>query len=735
MFTQDKRLIEVKTPLGADALVIHGLSGSEFISGLFRFSLDLLAEESARIDPQALLGQSVSVSMLDDNRKRYFHGIVSKVATGRRDEHFIHYYAEVVPWFWRLSLKTTSRIFQDKTVVQIIESIFEELKKSFPEVNYRDATTEDHIALDYCVQYRETDLSFVSRLMEREGIFYFFEHSENKHTLIFADSSTAITSCPGKSQILYREGGTGEGEGIITHWQEDWAELSGKYSMRDHHFQLPSKSLEVNDQAHDTQMSSLESYDYPGEFVARFNKPEQRLALVEKEGQKRIRIHMEQELLDEVLSAGRSSRRNLIAGYKFTLAKHFACDGDYILTEVQHSVAQSPDYISGEVANTPYQNRFTCVPAKTHLRPRKVSHKPVVSGPQTAVVAVKSGEESWLDKFGRVRVQFFWEREGKDNETSACWVRVAQKWAGTGWGAHFWPRLGQEVVVEFLEGDPDRPLITGSVYNPENMPPYALPDNYTRSGIVTETSKYNSSTNFNELRFEDKEDHEQIFINAERDMDWRVEHDQRESTGNNRDLVVKTNQTELIEAAKQEHIKGQHAEKVDGNASREIGGADKKQIAGKLSLHVSGAAHQNVGTVYTLVGDEIHLKSSQKIVIDALRVSAKGPGGFVDVGMAGVAIQGIKVNINSGGSAGSGTSASPDGPDAPKDAVMAEDVTARVKAASKLAVTARPAPAGSTASATAAAVAPPPPAIDTGGTDSTFGLSMSTAKGTCSSFV
>jgi len=663
MLTQDQRLLDVSTPLGANTLVIQNLSGSECMSGLFRLNLDLLAEQNTHVDQKALLGKAILVTMRNDDAQRYFHGIVSQIAGGYQDGHFRHYHLQVVPWLWLLTLKTTSRIFQDKTVVQIIEAVFNELKQSFPEVNYRDATRGDHIPLDYCVQYRETDFNFVSRIMEHEGIFYFFEHTADKHTLVFADAATAIANCPGLSRVMYREGGVGEREGIVTHWQEDWAEVPGKYSLRDHHFQLPSKSLEASDQTQDMD-GGLEFYDYPGEFTARFNKPDQRLGQVEKEGEKHIRIRMEQHLLDELVSAGRSTRPNLIAGHKFSLTKHFSCNGDYVLTEVYHSVSQSPDYISGIASAIPYQNKFTCLPAATHLRPRRVSRKPVISGPQTAVVAVKQGEESWLDKFGRVRVQFFWEREGRDNETSTCWVRVAQKWAGAGWGAHFWPRVGQEVVVEFLEGDPDRPLITGSVYNAGSMPPYPLPDNYTRSGIVTASSKYNSSTNFNELRFEDKKDQEQIFINAERDMDWRVEHDQREFTGNDRDLIVKTNQTELIEASKHEHVKVEHAEKVDGNASREVGGNDKEQIAGKLSLSVSGAAHQTVGNVYTLSAQEIHLKSDQKIVIDGMRTSLKGPGGFVDIGASGVAIQGIKVTINSGGSPATGTPASPDAPPA-----------------------------------------------------------------------
>lgn len=677
--TQELRLLELKTPLGANTLLINTLEASEEISGLFQFQLDMLADVDTKIQARSLLGKAVCISMLDNDNgddKRYFHGIVSHVSQGPREERFQHYHAVVVPWLWLLTLNHQSRIFQDKTVVEIVKAVFDDLKSSFPDINYRDATTADHTALDYCVQYRETDFHFVSRLMEQDGIFYFFEHTDSKHTLVLADSNSVFTPCPGNSTVLYFEGGFGEREGTINYWEQQISFRSGKFSMRDHHFQLPTKSLEVMESSKDQSASaSLEVYKYPGQYALRFKNPEQRLGQVEKEGDKLVRIHMEEEEMQARILSGGSTRRNLRVGNKFSLSKHFSADGQYLLTSVHHTVAQTPDYISGQTNPTPYRNSFGCVAADVPVRPARSTIKPVIAGPQTATVAVKSGEESWLDKFGRVRVQFHWERKGKNNETSACWVRVAQPWAGASWGAHFWPRVGQEVVVEFLEGDPDRPIITGSVYNAANMPPYTLPDNYTRSGIITRSSKNGGSKNFNELRFEDKTGQEQIFINAEKDMDHRVEHDHRVFIGANQHLIVKANQTELIEGNKDEHVKGVHVEKIDSNASRDIGGDHKEKIAGKLSLQVGGAQHHTVGSVYTLqAGDEIHLMAGSKVVIEGgMEVSIKGAGGFVDIGASGVTIQGTLVTINSGGSAASGTSASPDAPDAPKDPDVADD--------------------------------------------------------------
>jgi type VI secretion system secreted protein VgrG len=658
---QDLRLLELTTPLGANKVVINGFSGSDAVSRPFRFKLDLLAGiegatdgevKSLRTKVKTLLGKAVSTKLLYEDEPRHFHGIVNRLTCLSRDDRFLHFQAEVVPWLWLLTLKSESRIFQDKNVVDVIKAVFDDLKKSFPDVNYRDATTSAHTAMDYCVQYRETDFNFVSRLMEQEGIFYFFEHAEDKHTLVFADSTSAIAKCQGSSQVLYVEGGIGEREGIVYRWEEALELRSGKFTYRDHHFQLPGQTLEVSEQTQDTSTSALEFYEYPGEFALRFKNPDERLGDVQKEGEKLIKVRLDEEVLPGEVFSAASTRRNLTTGYKFSLSKHPTDDGDYIVTSMNFTATQTPDYISGKpTSGILYQNGFTCVPAKTHLQPRRITPKPFISGPQTAVVSVKSGEESWLDKFGRVRVQFHWERDGKKNETSACWVRVAQFWAGASWGAHFWPRVGQEVVVEFLEGDPDRPIITGSVYNAANMPPYQLPANYTRSGIISRSSKDGGSKNFNELRFEDKKDHEQIFLNAEKDMDHRVEHDYRIFVGAGQHLSVKGSQNESI----------------GGDHSRDVGGNHKEKIGAKMSLIVGKSQHQTVANVYTLdAGDEIHLKSAKIIIEAGSQVSIIGPGGFVDIGAGGVTIQGTLVKINSGGSAGSGTAASPDSPSGPE---------------------------------------------------------------------
>lgn len=694
---QKDRLLELTTTLAPDALVINGLAGSEALSSLFCYKMELLSSSISESDAINLRGTPFSVSMRTIQGVRYFHGIVRQMVALRGNftggTRFGHFHAEVVPWLWLLTRRAGCRVFQNLTVPEILGKIFDEYKGAFSNVvNYQDKTTPGkHIPLDYCVQYRETDFNFVSRLMEQEGIFYFFEHDAQGHKLVYTDTTTLLPHIQGKNEVLFApEQGYGDREDVITQWERQWGVHPSKYTMRDHHFELPDNSLEVTDQEGDDHF--LEIYDYPGEFTARFNEQKKRLDKVKAEGDKLIAIRFDEERLTGYGYGGSSTCRNFCVGHYFR-AKDWADPtggtGDVLLLSLNFSSAQSPDYISdGQASKSPYHNSFTCFrmdPAVSlHFRTRRLTPKPIIAGPQTATVAVKKGEESHLDSYGRVRVQFHWDREGNNDENSACWVRVAQPWAGAGWGAHFWPRVGQEVVVEFLEGDPDRPIITGSVYNPANMPPYKLPDNYTRSGIMTRSSKNGASKNFNELRFEDKTGSEQLFMNAERDMDQRVEHDMREFVGCNQHLIVGASQFQAIGGEKHEHVKKDHIEKIDGDTSRTVVGehmekvskdfsltvgADlKESITGKISVQAADR-HEKIKQSYALEGgQEIHLKSNMNVVVEAgVQLTLKVGGNFVSISPTGVTIQGTMVLINSGGAAGSGGGSSPSDPKAPKD--------------------------------------------------------------------
>ena len=669
-YSQDHRLIKIDTPLGADVLLLQDLSGQEAISRLFRYSLTLLAHENDAISFKDIVGKKVGIIVqLPDGAPRYVNGFVSRFTQGATDSRmFTHYQAEVVPWLWFLTRHADCRIFQNKTAPEIITDVL----NLFPAVkDFRLSLQGTYPKLEYCVQYRETAFNFVTRLMEEYGIFYYFDHtSEGSHTLVLADQSSTLPACQSSPVSFETEvGGLADPE-VVNNWNIGQEVRTGKYTLTDYNFETPAMNLLANNPTVVKLPVSLdfELFDYPGLYTD------------VDQGATVAKVRMQEEEAAHLVVTGTGNCRGMMSGYSMQLQNHYRADlnANYLITEVQHLASVGQTYTTaGTMGAERYSNQFRCIPSSTAYRPARVTPKPFVQGPQTAVVVGKSGEEIWVDKYGRVIVQFYWDRLGQKNEQSSCWVRVSQPWAGKNWGAMWIPRIGQEVVVSFLEGDPDRPLITGRVYNAEQVVPYELPANQTVSTFKSRSSKGGGSDNYNEIRFEDKKDGEQIFINAEKDMDQRVENDSREFIGNNRHLIVKTDQLETIEGAKNLHIKGDHLEKIDGGMSLKIGGDQKEKISGGYSFDVGQSVDEKVGMKRAIdAGMEIHLKAGMKVVIEAgIQLSLKGPGGFVDIGPTGVTIQGTMVLINSGGAAGSGSGASPQSPQDPKDADEADDGT------------------------------------------------------------
>jgi len=665
-FTQENRVLKISTPLGKDVLLLQGFSGQEAISSLFHFHLDLLAENQTSVAFDKLLGQKVTVElMLPNEETRYFSGIISSLSQGGRDQTFTRYRAEMVPQFWLLTRRAQSRIFQTMTVPDILKKVLDGLDVKFD----IQGTFQPR---DYCTQYRESDFQFASRLMEEEGIYYFFKHSADSHKMVLANTPQSHPDLPGDSRIIYEElgGGTREEERIYR-WEKVQDLRSGKYTLWDHCFELPHKHLEAEKPIQDSVQvgkvshklkvggnDSLEIYDYPGAYAQRFDGVDpgggDRASDLQKifdDNGRTVGIRMQQEALPSVVINGASNCRHLVSGHKFNLTRHFNADGQYVITSLSHVAQHGYDAAGMDKADDHYSNMFTCIPFALPFRPLRSTPRPVVRGSQTAVVVGPSGEEIFTDKYGRVKVQFHWDREGKNDATSSCWVRVGTPWAGKNWGMIHIPRIGQEVVVDFLEGDPDQPIIIGSVYNADQMPPYGLPDNKTLSGIRSRSTLQGSTDNFNEIRFEDKKGSEQVILHAEKDLLESVENDTQEYVGNDRFLKVANDQKELVVNDKHVHVKGQFREKVESDMSHQVG----------------GKRHEKVATVYVLdSGQEIHLKGGMKVIIEAgVQLSLKGPGGFVDIGPAGVTIQGTMVLINSGGAAGSGTAASPDDPEDP----------------------------------------------------------------------
>ncbi|MCK6556319.1 type VI secretion system tip protein VgrG [Candidatus Binatia bacterium] len=641
-YTQDDRLIAIDTPLGKDALLLDRMRGVEAISRPFRFELDLLSEkENLRADD--LLGQRVLVRLrLQDGTHRPISGIVSRFVLAETDQRLTAYRMEVVPWLWLLTRKSGCRIFQEKTVPEIVEHIFKEAGFK----DYRLQLRGSYAPRDYCVQYRETDFNFVSRLMEQYGIAYFFEHGEEKHTLVMADEPGAFPVCPGQSSARCATTGLMHDDDVVREVRIEHVLRTGKYALGDFNFETPTTSLLASVSSTQALASGYEVYDYPGEYAQR------------GEGDRLVRLRIQAEDAARTVLGGGGSCRAFAGGCRFELQGHDRRDANipYLLTEVTHDASVGSAYRTGavEVAES-YVNAFKAIPFKVAFRPPLVTPRPVVAGSQTAIVVGPKGEEIHTDRFGRVKVQFHWDREGKYDEKSSCWLRVAQEWAGKRWGAVWLPRIGQEVVVKFIEGDPDRPIVVGRAYNAEHMPPYGLPAEQTRSALKSYSSK--GGGGFNELRFEDKKGKEQLFVHAERQQDVRVKKDALEWVGRDRHLIVEKEQRESVKGDKHLRVRGDRNEQIDGSASQKIGMDLDEKVGMKAAVDA---------------GMEIHLKAGMNVVIEGgLTVTLKAGGGFVVVGPAGVAISGTPILINSGGAAGTGSGASPDPPKAPKEADVA----------------------------------------------------------------
>jgi type VI secretion system secreted protein VgrG len=610
-YTQENSPIEVTTPLGKDKLLLVGFTGSEAISQLFCFRLELLAKNQTEVAFERLLGDKITIRLrLPDGTDRYFNGICSRVSQGERDNTFTSYGMEVVPRLWLLTRKAQSRIFQQLSVDAILKKVLEGF----------DVTWEIQGKFhprDYCVQYRETDFNFLSRLMEEEGIYYFFKHDASSHKMVVANKPSSHSDMPRMNRIIFEEmtGGKRD-EDRIYGWEKAQELRSGKYTLWDHCFEIPHKHLEaqvnildsvqVGKVTHKPKVGGndkLEVYDYPGEYAQRFDGVDRgggdRAADLKKifeDNKRTVDIRMEQETVPGLIIQGSSNCRHFVSGHKFNLERHFNADGEYLLVGVSHVARQESDFRSGGGGDFEYENSFSCIPFAIPFRPPRLTPKPVVQGTQTAVVVGPAGEEIFTDKYGRVKVQFHWDREGQHNEKSSCWVRVSQNWAGKRWGAMFIPRIGQEVIVDFLEGDPDQPIITGRVYNADEMPPYELPKEQTKSTLKSNSSK--GGGGFNEIRFEDAKGKEQIFIHAERDMDVRIGASQRTSIGGDRHSTV-------------------------GGTSNED------------------------------VGKDFYLKAGMKMVIEAgIELTIKSLGGFIKIDSTGITIQGTMVRINSGGAPG-----------------------------------------------------------------------------------
>ena len=543
-FVQGTSPLTITTPLGPDKLLINSVRGEERISSLFQFDLELVSSDPA-LDFSSLVGQAVTVKMaLPSGESQYTNGIVSRFRQSGAAEDFTTYQIELRPWFWLLTMNSDNRIFQNKSSPDIIEQVFKDLGFS----DYKNSLKATYAAREYCVQYMETSFSFVSRLMEEEGIFYFFDHADGKHTLVLADDADAYEACTALTTAQIMKSDFSWQRDVIRECSLEQNVVPGQYQTDDYNFETPSTDLLAKASGADPSRSI---YEYPGLYA----KQAEGEAITN-------RVLSRLELPSKTL-LGRSTCRTFRSGSKFTLAGHPRPDANvaYVLTSVTHNPATQ---------NTEYSNSFEAILATTTFRPQRTAQKTRIPGTQTATVVGKAGEEIWTDKYGRVKVKFQWDQSAARDETSSCWIRVAQGWAGKQWGSIFVPRIGQEVVVSFLEGDPDRPLITGAVYNAEQTVPYTLPDEQTKSTIKSSSSKGGSG--FNEIRFEDKAGSEEVFLQAQKDMN----------------VNVLNNLTSTVTKNDSHTVSGTRAVSVTGNETHTNSADHTWTISGNLSIKVTG---------------------------------------------------------------------------------------------------------------------------------------------------
>ncbi len=592
-YSQERQDLKIFTELPEDDLLLAGFEGEEAISRPFRFNLELVSPRTDIDGSELLRTPAVIMFPLHDGSTRTIHGLFRRFAQTGMVEDLAQYRAEIVAWPWFLTLRRRRRVFQEMSILEIAEEIFGDW--GYSDVDFKCA---DRAAREYVVQYDETDWDFISRWLEAEGIFYFFEHSEQAHTLVLADGNSQAPACPEISEALFRSESVIETDVVTSVVREHEVQV-GAVALRDYDYLQPSFSLETS---LNEAPGADENYDYPGDFTE----------LDDGDRYARYRLEAQEARKEEVEGTGNC--RWMVSGHSFDLDGHFnpEVNGEYLITAVRHQ-CESGAYRGGEAAAFDYGNAFHCIPAAVPFRPLRTTPWPTVRGTQTAVVVGPSGEDVWTDDHGRVKIQFHWDREGAEDENSSCWVRVSSPWAGKRWGYQQVPRLGHEVVVDFVEGDPDRPLITGRVHNADNMPPLDTPDNASRS-IMRDYAG-------NEIMFEGKEGAEQIRIyspydnteillgapssppgcriTSDGELFMRFVGDAVEEYLSNREQKTTGNFLETI--------LGNEAKEVKGQAKVEIGGTVNKLTAGvESSQNLSAKSTTTVGVEHnSFVGGKV----------------------------------------------------------------------------------------------------------------------------------
>ncbi|MHB1225025.1 MAG: type VI secretion system Vgr family protein [Gemmatimonadaceae bacterium] len=616
--TQKGREFRVSTALGEDVLLLERFSTVEAISSPYVFTLDMVSADM-EIDPEAILRTPASVTYtMPDLSERTIHGQVRRFT--QMDigaDGMANYRAELVPWLWFLSLSSDCRVFQKMSVPEIVDQLFGDLGLS----DYRWSLAGQYEKREYCVQYRETHLAFFSRLLEEEGIFYFFDHSESSCTLVLGDYQGAVKPCPGQEKAVLNPNLRMAGDDHLVGLSMERSAHTGKVALTDYNYLAPSSNLQTEVEGTDPEGV----YDYPGGYVER------------RAGESRAEVLLESYEIEGQVVRGRGNCRAFRPGYRFELDGHYrrSLNGkEYMLLRTEHR-SGSGGFRSGRGDDDlDHSCSFVAQPNDVPYRPPRVTARPIVAGSQTAVVVGPSGEEIWTDEHGRVKVQFHWDRLGKKDENSSCWVRVAQPWAGKGWGSLAIPRIGQEVVVEFLEGNPDLPLIVGSVYNADQTPPYEPKKGGVVSGLRSNTHK---GSGYNEMSMDDTAGKEMITIHAQYDMNGTVEHDETLTVHNNRTVTVDVDHAESVGNDQTWKVGNDQTGEVGNNQQLTVGVNQDESVGTDRSVNVGSNDTLNVGQKQAIsAGTEITL------TVGAASITMKADG-TIDVSGVNITVDGMKV--------------------------------------------------------------------------------------------
>lgn len=605
-----KRLLELMpTGLFGDQAILTALTGREEISQPFEFFLTI-ASPKPQLKPEEIIGQPLAVKIdRGDEPPRFIHGYISHMWAGdysqTQDDKSAPsraYRVRLVPWIWFMTRAARCFVYLPEKLEKSIQDVIDEMFKRVEAYGHVQVWNEVGAAsilksrkVEHCVQYRETDFNFLSRTLEQYGVYYYFKHEEAKHTLVLSDQPT-YPEAP-ESKVQYHPEVSGEIRiDTITSWEHAYEFVPGKYEHTDYDFKQPSTSLKVHADKHSSiplgNNSGYEVYDFPGEYMQK------------GDGEAEVLRRMEEEEARFNMVQGTSNCKSFLPGHTFKLTKHHSCKDEegksYMLTSVSHSASQ-PGPFSGSGAEPHYSNQFSCIPKDCQYRPPRKTPRPYLPSVQTAVVVGPSGEEIYTDEFGRVKVQFHWDREGKKDENTSCWMRVSQVHAGVGFGGIDIPRVGEEVIVSFIEGDLDAPVVTGRLYHKESMPPFGLPASKTISGLKSKTYK---GSGYNEMIMDDTPGKELIRIHAQYDMSTTVEHDDTQTVHNDRTITVNGKHTETIK-------KDTTIKITEGNLNQDV-------VKGTATYHVKDAVKETFdATQDTTVKQKITVTSTtEDIYID-----------------------------------------------------------------------------------------------------------------------